>query len=378
MIAKLGLGAPDDYAGDERALDDAVSRYLQGEYPAPAGRPAPPVDADPAATPHWRAFAGMGLLGLGLPASAGGMEAGLPELCVLMQQFGRHLVTEPYDASTLLCGQLLSRMPEGEAVRALLAGMAEGAAAPVLAHAGPDSEWALDAAQATAERQGDGWILNGVKRRVPHGAGASQLLVTARDEAGLGLFLVQADAPGLTREGALGLDGRIHADVALAGCRVPGAARLGEAGAALEHAADITRVALCAEALGIMQALLEATRDHVAARRQFGQALGGFQALQHRLVDMLLALEQARSLTWAAARSDPDDAPLRARLASAAKARCGQAARYISQQSIQLHGAIGMTDELSVGHYVKRLLAIEYTLGDTRHHINRYRQLARA
>jgi len=146
----------------------------------------------------------------------------------------------------------------------------------------------------------------------------------------------------------------------------------------LEQAADTTRIALCAEALGAMQALLDATRDHAAARRQFGRALNGFQAVQHRLVDMLLALEQARSLTWTAARADPADIRLRGRLASAAKARCGEAARYISHQSIQLHGGMGMTDELAVGHYVKRLLAIEYTLGDTRHHLNRYQRLARA
>ncbi|WP_235515349.1 acyl-CoA dehydrogenase family protein [Achromobacter sp. Root83] len=368
----------DDYTEDERALDDAVARYLQDQYPAPAARVRQPADADPAATPHWRAFADMGLLGLGLPADAGGMDAGLPELCVLMQQFGRHLVDEPYDASTLLCGQLLRRMPDGGAVRALLAGLADGTAAPVLAHAGPDAEWALDGGGVTAERRGEGWVLNGVKRRVPHGMGARQLLVTARDAAGVGLFLVQAGEAGLTRAGGAGLDGRSYADIALTACQVAAAARLGEAGAALAQAADMTRVGLCAEALGIMQALLDATRDHVAARRQFGQALSGFQAVQHRLADMLLSLEQARSLTWMAARSDPDDAPLRGRLASAAKASCGQAARYIGQQSIQLHGGMGMTDELAVGHHVKRLLAIEYTLGDTRHHINRYRQLARA
>ncbi|CAB3635556.1 Crotonobetainyl-CoA reductase [Achromobacter pestifer] len=382
IIAKLALGAADDYSDDERALDDAVARYLQGEYPAPAGRPALPVDADPASSPHWRTFADMGLLGLGLPAAAGGMESALTDVCVLMQQFGRHLVTEPYDASALLCGQLLALMPDGGTVHRLLAGIAQGSAAPVLASAGPRSEWSLDGEGVTAERQGEDWILNGVKRRVPFGAGARQLLVTARDAQGVGLFLVEAEAhnvmPGVTRQGAVGVDGRSYADITFNGCRVPDAARLGEVGNALEQAADTTRIALCAEALGAMQALLDATREHTDARRQFGRALSGFQAVQHRLVDMLLVLEQARSLTWTAARADTADARLRGRLVSAAKARCGEAARYISQQSIQLHGGMGMTDELPVGHYVKRLLAIEYTLGDTRHHLNRYQRLARA
>nr|WP_255352931.1 acyl-CoA dehydrogenase family protein [Achromobacter sp. RTa] len=371
------MEAADDYDDDQRALDDAVGRYLQGEYPPPASRAVQPADADPDASPHWRAFAGMGLLGLGLPASAGGMGGGLGELCVLMQRFGRHLVTEPYDASALLCGQLLLGLPDSEQAQALLAGIAQGAA-PLLAHAEPDSDWPRAELRATAEREGDGWRLNGVKRRVPYGAGARQLLVTARDAEGPAVFLVEAGAAGLERKGNPGLDGRPYADIVLKDCRAGAAARLGPAGAALEQAADATRIALCAEALGAMQALLDATREHVAARRQFGQPLGRFQAVQHRLVDMLLALEQARSLTWLAAGANPSDARGRARLASAAKASCGAAARYISQQSIQLHGGMGMTDELPVGHYVKRLLAIEHTLGDTRHHLNRYQRLAAA
>jgi acyl-CoA dehydrogenase len=305
------------------------------------------------------------------------MGGGLGDLCVLMQRFGRHRVTEPYDASALLCGQLLSRLPESGRAQALLAGIAQGSA-PLLAHAGPDSDWPLDTPCATAERDGGGWVLNGVKRRIPYGAGARQLLVTARDAEGMAVFLVEAGTAGLERHGAPGLDGRPYADIVLKGCRVDADARLGLAGEALEQAADATRVALCAEALGAMQALLDATRDHVAARRQFGQPLGRFQAVQHRLVDMLLALEQARSLTWLAAGADRSDARHWARLVSAAKASCGAAARYIGQQSIQLHGGMGMTDELPVGHYVKRLLAIEHTLGDARHHLNRYQRLATA
>ncbi|HEY9274079.1 MAG TPA: acyl-CoA dehydrogenase family protein [Achromobacter sp.] len=371
------MGEADDLSVDQRALDDAVGRYLQGEYPPPAARPTLPGDADPEASPHWRAFAGMGLLGLGLPEAAGGMDGGLEDLCVIMQRFGRHLVVEPYDASALLCGQLLARLPQGERVCALLAGIAQGAA-PLLVQAEPDVDWPVDDLSVTAVRESGGWVLNGVKRRIPYGAGARQLLVTASDESGTAVFLVEADAPGLERRGAPGLDGRPYADIRLKDCRVDSAAWLGLAGDALEFAADATRVALCAEALGAMQALLNATRDHVAERRQFGQPVGRFQAVQHRLADMLLALEQARSLTWLAAGAAQSDARLWARRVSAAKASCGAAARYISQQSIQLHGGMGMTDELPAGHYVKRLLAIEYTLGDTRHHLNRYQRLATA
>ncbi|MGY6271307.1 acyl-CoA dehydrogenase family protein [Achromobacter denitrificans] len=377
MIFKQALNEADDYTDDQRALDDAVGRYLQGEYPPPAARPALAADADPEASAHWRAFADMGLLGLALPPSAGGMDGGLGDLCVVMQRVGRHLVAEPYDASAVLCGQLLSRLPENERARGLLAGIAQGRA-PLLGHAETDPEWPQGLPRATAERRDGGWVLNGVKRRVPYGAGARQLLVTARAAGETAVFLVEAGAPGLERRGAPGLDGRPYADIALNDCRVDAGAYLGPAGEALEQAADAARVALCAEALGAMQALLDATRDHVSGRRQFGQPLARFQAVQHRLVDMLLALEQARSLTWLAAGADPADARRRARLASAAKAGCAAAARYIGQQSIQLHGGMGMTDELPVGHYVKRLLAIEHTLGDARYHLNRYQRLAAA
>jgi acyl-CoA dehydrogenase len=377
IIARVAPGAPDDYTGDQRLLDDAVSRYLQSEYVQSMGRDVRAPHADPASSRHWRAFAEMGLLGLGLPESAGGLAAGLPELCVVMQQFGRHLVSEPYDTSILSCGQLLAFMSESECALTLLVSIVQGTLAPALAHGEINAD-GTDVIRTTARWTEDGWVLNGVKRRVPWGAGARQLLVTAHDAQGMGVFLVDGQSAGVIRQGSIGLDGRSYADITLDACRVPAGARLGEAGEALERAADMTRVALCAEALGAMQALLDATRDYAAMRHQFGQALAGFQAVQHRLADMVLALEQARSLTWTAATVDLSGSSLRACLASAAKAKCGEAGRYISQQAIQLHGGMGMTDELSVGHYVKRLLAIEYTLGDTHHHFNRYRRLAQA
>lgn len=365
----------DDFTDDQRMLDDTVARYLQREYPAPAGRAALSAHADAAASPHWRAWADLGLLGLALPAEAGGMEAGLPELCVLMQRFGQHLVREPYDASALLCGQLLARLPAGDATGELLAALAAGAAAPVLAHAEDPGRAAAHAVRTRAERDGDQWVLDGLKRRVAWGAQARHLLVSAVAPQGISIFLVPAGTPGLARQGVVGLDGRPYADIALAGCRLPASACLGLASPALQTAQDMARVGLCAEAVGAMQALLDTTCEYVRTRHQFGRPLGAFQAVQHRLVDLLVLLEQARSLTWLAARTDPDHASF-ARLASAAKAKCGQAARQLGEQSIQLHGGMGMTDELSVGHHVKRLMAIEHTLGDTRHHLARYQRLA--
>lgn len=360
------------YTEDQRMLDDAIVRYLQGEYPAPAGRPALAVETDPAALPHWQAFADMGLAALGLPEQAGGMQADLMSLCIVAQRFGEYLVVEPYDHIVLLGGQLLAGMPAGPQRDRLLRGLALGALAPVLAHAESGMDGAGDAPGCTAQPDGNGWRLNGRKRLAPFGAGAQQWLVTAQTDAGPALFLVERGAAGLQWHGTPGLDGRVYADLTLSDCRVSHDAMLGRLGLALQAAADAACVALCAEMLGAMRRLLRLTRDYVGARRQFGQALGDFQVIRHRLVDMLLQLEMASAMTWAAAQSDAADTALRSRLASAAKVKCGQAARFISQQSIQLHGGMGMTDELDVGHYVKRLMVIEQTLGDTRHHLQRY------
>lgn len=357
------------YTEDQRMLDDAVVRYLQGEYPAPAGRAELAIDTAPTALPHWQAFADMGLSGLGLPEQAGGMQADLMSLCIVAQRFGEYLVVEPYDHIVLLGGQLLAGMPLGAQRDRLLRGLAQGDLAPVLAHAESGMDGAGHAPGCTAQPDGSGWRLNGRKRLVPFGAGAQQWLVTAQTDAGPALFLIERGAAGLQWRGTQGLDGRVYADLILSDCRVGTDAMLGRLGNALDTATDMACVALCADMLGAMRRLLRLTRDYVGERRQFGQTLGDFQVIRHRLVDMLLQFEVASAMTWAAAQSD---AGMRARLASAAKVKCGQAARFISQQSIQLHGGMGMTDELDVGHYVKRLMVIEQTLGDTRHHLQRY------
>ncbi|OZI33180.1 hypothetical protein CEG14_20270 [Bordetella genomosp. 1] len=368
-----------DLTEDQRLLDDAVARYVSQEYPA-VGQPRGACDptADPVDSAHWQAFAGMGLIGLGLPESAGGMGAGLTDVCVVMQRLGYAQVTEPYDISALLCGQLLALLPAADRAQALLAALAEGRAAPVLAHTEAHSDASLDDVRTLARRDGDGWVLDGAKCRIAHGAGAAHLLVTARTDDGVAVFLVDGAAQGLARRGQAGLDGRSYADLRFSGCQVPADACLGLAGQALAHAADLARIGLCAEAVGSMQALLDSTRGYLETRKQFGKPLIAFQALQHRLVDMLLLLEQSRSLMWRAASAAQAGDPSCARLASAAKYKCGQAGRHIGQQSIHLHGGMGMTQELGVGRHVKRLMAIDYTLGDAHHHLNRYQRLAPA
>lgn len=364
-----------DFTDDQRMLDDAVVRYLQREYPAAAARSPVSGSDEPNTSPHWRAWTEMGLIGLALPSSAGGMDAGLKELCIVMQRFGEHLVAECYDSAAVLSGQTLMRLPDTAAKQELLTKLIEGEITPVLAHSESQSDTSLHAIQTQAILEQDGWILNGLKRRIPWGSNARHLLVSANTDDGAALFLVPADTVGMVRHGAVGLDGRPYADIQLNNCRIPKAQYLGLAAPALEVAQDITLVTLCAEAVGAMQVLLTTTTDYVLVRRQFNRPLGAFQVVQHHLVDMLILLEQARSIMWLAAATDASS-PDFPRLASAAKAKCGEAARQISEQAIHLHGGMGMTDELSVGHYVKRLLAIEYTLGNTRHHLNRFQRLA--
>ncbi|MDS1139207.1 acyl-CoA dehydrogenase family protein [Pusillimonas sp. SM2304] len=365
----------DAFNDDQRMLDDAVNRYLERAYPAPAGRPPVSVTSAPSESPHWQAWVDMGLVGLALPSEAGGMDGRLEELCIVMQRFGQYLAVECYDSSAVLAGQVLRRLPDSVAAHELLAQLAAGSATPVLAHTESQGDTALASIQTQAAKVDGGWVLNGAKRCVAWGGNAGQLLVSAATDRDAALFLVPAGSPGLVCTSAIGLDARPYADIELNGCRVAQAHYLGRAAPALDVAQDVARVALCAEAVGAMQALLTVTTEYVRARHQFNRPLGSFQAIQHRLVDMLMLLEQARSLMWLAAATDPSDSRF-ARLASAAKAKCGEAARFIGEQAIHLHGGMGMTDELPVGHYVKRLLAIEYTLGTTRQHLARYRKLA--
>lgn len=366
----------DNLTEDQRMLDDAVTRYLEREYPAAAGRAPVSEYSSPQASPHWKAWADMGLLGLALPAEVGGMGAGLPDLCVLMQRFGEYRVAEGYDHSALLAGQVLARLPETPETQRLLAGLVEGTETPVLAHTEIHGNADVGAVQTEATKDKTEWVLNGTKHSVPWGAGAGTLLVTARTDQGVAVFSVASDAENLTQSSSIGLDGRPVATLRFDGCRVGERHFLGYAGSALEIAFDVFRAGLCAEAVGAMQALLTMTVEYVRTRRQFNRPLSDFQAIQHRLADMLILLEQARALMWMAADHDPTN-PDFPRIVSAAKAKCGEAARFIGEQAIHLHGGMGMTDELAVGHYVKRLLAIEYTLGTTRQHIKRFQTLSR-
>jgi alkylation response protein AidB-like acyl-CoA dehydrogenase len=301
---------------------------------------------------------------------------------VVMQELGRGLVVEPYFA-TMFGAEFLRR---GQAHDALLERVAAGELKLACALGERQSRHDLRDVATRAVRDGDGWRLDGEKKVVLHGAQAGVLIVSARtagaqrDGDGITLFAVPADASGVTMRDVRMLDGQRAADVLLRDVRVGEDAVIGAAGqgwAILEAAADYGAGLLCAEAVGSMDALFGATLEYLKTRQQFGVPIGKFQALQHRMADMYVHLEQARSMALLAAVRLADDArggsaAERRRAVAAAKYRVGQAARFVGQQAIQLHGGMGVTDELPASHYFKRLSTIELTLGDCDHHLARF------
>ncbi len=282
---------------------------------------------------------------------------------------------------------MLRAFADDAAAAKLLTEMAEGKAIAVLAHFEKDSRFETQWVGTRAVRSQAGYRLDGHKAVVMHAAAADTLLISARtagnsgDAVGVTLFRVPRSAPGLTLAAYATIDGQRAADVYLKGVEVPAAGRLsaeGTALAAIEAALDIGLAALCAEAVGVMQALLDATVTYVQNRQQFGVPIGRFQALQHRIADMLIHLEQARSMSYLAAlRCADENVSERRRALSAAKAVIGQACRFVGQQAVQLHGGMGMTDELIVSHWFKRLTAAELMFGDSDAHLQRYAALTR-
>ena len=315
---------------------------------------------------------------LPVPEQQGGFDGTAVDLFVVMRELGRGLVVEPYFA-TVLGTRFLTL---GGAHAALLEQVAQGSLTLACALGERQARHDLRDIATRAQGTDGGWRLDGEKTAVVHGLAAGVLVVPARtgggqcDEAGITLFAVPADAPGVQLSGYRTLDGQRAATLRLDGVQLGQDALIGTPGAGwdiLEAAADYGAGLLCAEALGAMEALFEATLDYLKTRQQFGVPIGKFQALQHRMADMYIHLEQARSMALLAAVTlDGVDTGERRRVVSAAKYRVGQAARFIGQQAVQLHGGMGVTDELAAAHYFKRLSMIELSLGDRDHHLARF------
>lgn len=362
-----------DLTDEQRLLADSVSRFVADRYGDFEKRKAHRAAPRGYAEANWSAMAEMGLLALPLPEAQGGFGGGPVETMLVMEAFGRGLVVEPYLATVVLGLGLLRRVG-GEP--ALVQRVAAGQATLAFAHQERQARHDLHDVAAAARPAGDGWVLDGAKGVVLHGDSADRLLVSARiagarrDRAGIGLFLLDPAAPGVTRRGYATQDGLRAAEIVMEGA--PATLLRQDALALIELVAEEAIAALCAEAVGAMETLRELTVDYLKTRRQFGQPIGGFQALQHRAADMLVATEQARSMTlYAAMMVQQPDAAARAVALSAAKALVGRLADQLGKEAIQLHGGIAMTEAYKAGHYFKRLTMIGVLLGDVDHHLRR-------
>ncbi|MGE5616635.1 MAG: acyl-CoA dehydrogenase family protein [Bacillota bacterium] len=365
-----------DQNEEQRLLAESVRRLVAQDYSFETRRRilASPEGFSEAV---WKAFADMGLLGLPIPSEHGGFGGGAVDMMSTMEAIGEALLLEPYLATVGVSARFIARGATASRQREWLAAIAEGHLKLAFAHTEAHSRHELSRVSTTARREGGAFVIDGEKRAVTHGGVADKLVVSARDAAGISLFVVDATAPGVTRRPHRALDGTHGADINFKGVRVEADALLGNEGEALDlmdEVIDFATALVCAEAIGAMRYANEATLEYLKTRRQFGVPIGVFQALQHRVVDMVISLEQAQSMArLACARVDAGgDASSRRRVVSAAKVRVGEACRHISQESVQLHGGMGMSDELKISHTFRRLTAIAQQFGDVDHHLERF------
>ena len=343
---------------EQLLIKDSVARFAQGDH---------------AGGDHWPTFAELGWLAIGAPEDLGGFGGPL-ETLILMEQFGRGLVVSPYVPQVVLAGTILRAAGRNDLLEALTEGKQRFAVAFEESHARYDPS----AVKATAVRDGDAYVVSGSKVRVLDASTAGTLLVSARTGDAISLFAVPADATGVTRTPYASEDGHDVGNVVLEGVPVDGSALIGPAGDGvplLELALDHAVGALCAEGLGLMSLMLEATVEYTKQRQQFGVPIGSFQALQHRMAEMFTEVELARSMAYLAAMTlgaEDTDPVARRRGVSAAKVQIAKSGRFVGQNAIQLHGGIGMSEEYKVGHYFKRMTMVERLLGDSGYHLARY------
>ena len=369
---------------EQKLLQESIGRFIAGEYTLEKRR-SYMKQPEGFSRDNWRKLAELGLLGLPLPEDAGGSGGSGPDVMVVMEQFGRGLVVEPYLASIILCGGLLK---QADGHGDLLSALAGGELLMAFAHGERQARYTLHDVETTARRTGGGFVLNGQKSVVLHGDSADKLIVSARtagasrDRHGISLFVIDRSAKGVSVRGSPTIDGLRSAEIALADVAVGADAVLGAADEALpliERAVDGAIAAVCAEAVGIMGALVETTLDYLKTRQQFGAPIGRNQALQHRMVDAQIAYEQAKSMACLAAMmADSMDDTARRRAISAAKVQIGRSGKFIGQQAVQLHGGIAMTDEYKAGHHFKRLTMIGSQFGDADHHLGLFAALGGA
>lgn len=356
---------------EQQLLKDSVDRFVLDSYDFETRRKLSNTD-EGYSEDNWKTFAELGWLAVGLPEEYGGF-GGAVETMIVMEAVGKGLITEPYLQTVVLCGGMIAKSGSEAQKTELLGAIAEGSLKMSFAQAEPTSRFNLADVSTTAKKSGDGYVLNGAKSVVYGAPMADKLIVSARtggdqrDEDGISLFIVDNNASGVSRRDYPTADGLRASEVTLENVEVGADALIGEEGkglATIQTGVDGAIAALCAEAVGCMQVLHDETNEYLKTRKQFGVPIGKFQVLQHRMVDCFIELEQSRSMSYLATLKLDEDTAERRKAATAAKAQIGKGGTFIGQQSVQMHGGMGMTDELKISHYYKRLMQIDVMFGN--------------
>ncbi|HTM61674.1 MAG TPA: acyl-CoA dehydrogenase [Burkholderiales bacterium] len=346
-----------DYNEEQQLLADSVRRYLAKSYDFESRKKI--VAGLGWSKEAWAQFAEMGLMGLPVSTEHGGFGGGAVDLMGVMEAFGEALVVEPY--LPLVLAVRLHELP----------GVVEGKTKLALAHNEKGARFSIDAVKTRASKKGAGWVLDGEKAAVIGAPIADHLVVSARDDSGIALFLV--DIGKVSLQAYRTMDERLAADVMLRGAE---AQRIEGGRKELEEVIDVGTALVCAEAVGAMKFTCDTTLEYLKTRKQFGVTIGTFQALQHRMVEMFISLEQARSMAClACSKADAGGDP---RAISAAKIKVADAARHVSQEAVQLHGGMGMTEELKISHAFRRLTVLAREFGDADHHLARFSTISAA
>lgn len=330
---------------------------------------------------NWKTFAELGWLGISLSEESGGFGGTAIDTMILMEEFGKGLVLEPFLETVVMSAGLIDRAGSPEQKKDILSEVVEGRMQLALAYAEPQSRFNLSDVMTEAKKEGENFVLNGFKSVVMNGPNAHQIIVSARtsgeqrDEKGISLFLVDAESSGLSLRDYQTVDNRRASEITLESVAVPSSSLIGELNQGLkvlESSIDSSILAISAEAVGAMEVLYKTTVEYTKTREQFGTPIGKFQVLQHRMVDMFMEYEQCKSLLYMATMKHDESSSDVKKAISGLKYQVGNASKFIGQQAVQLHGGMGVTDELNVGHYFKRLTTIGTIFGNSDHHLKRY------
>jgi len=371
-----------DYTDEQNAIRDSLSKWAAQQYDFDKRREA--LKSEDAWKKNWATFAELGLLAAPIPEDFGGLGGGALDISVVMEEFGKALVVEPYVPTVVIGGGAIAYAGSAAQKDEHLAAIAGGERVIAFAQAEPKSRWALNDVSTTAKKDGGGYTLSGQKAVVIGGPQADTLLVSARtsggqrDAKGISLFLVPKNAKGVTTRDYPTIDGTRASEVYFENVSVGADAMVGAADGALaviERIVDDATAAYCHEAVGCMRMMTDSTREYAKTRKQFGKAIAEFQVLQHRMVDMFMATEESVSIALLATLKLGESDAERAKAVSAAKVSIGRAGRFVGQAAVQTHGGMGVTEEMRVGHYFKRVTMLDSTFGNVDTHLKRYAAL---